>query len=84
MKNSLNEITKNFILNEGVAPPFQVWIQSLQENLSSLRPNTRTDQRRVELMKHQVNELRRVTRRMDEQIKKLEEEVNFLQENKNE
>ena len=69
MKNSLNEITKNFILNEGVAPPFQVWIQSLQENLSSLR---------------QVNELRRVTRRMDEQIKKLEEEVIFLQENKNE
>jgi hypothetical protein len=43
-----------------------------------------TDKRRIDLMKHQLTELRRITRRMDEQIKKLEEEVNFLQENKNE
>ena len=35
-------------------------------------------------MKQQLTELHRITRRMDEQIKKLEEEVNFLQENKNE
>jgi chromosome segregation ATPase len=84
MKDLLNRITKDFLTNEGKAPPFQVWIQSLQDNLNSLRPKTITDKRRIELMKHQLTELRRVTRRMDEQIKKLEEEVNFLQENKNE
>ena len=61
-----------------------MWIQSLQDNLNSLRPKTVTDKRRIDLMKHQLTELRRITRRMDEQIKKLEEEVNFLQENKNE
>ena len=84
MKDLLNKITKNFLINEGNAPPFQVWIQSLQDNLSSLRPKTVRDKRRIDLMKHQLTELRRITRRMDEQIKKLEEEVNFLQENKNE
>ena len=82
MKDLLNKITKNFLLNEGKAPPFQVWIQSLQDNLSSLRPNTLADKRRIDLMKHQLTELRRVTRRMDEQIKKLEEEIVFLQEEK--
>jgi chromosome segregation ATPase len=84
MNQLLNKITKNFILNEGKSPTFSVWIQSLQDNLNSLRPKTTSDKRRVELMKHQLTELRRITRRMDEQIKKLEEEVNFLQENKNE
>jgi chromosome segregation ATPase len=84
MKNLFDRMTKDFILNEGNTPAFQMWIQSLQENLNSLRPKTRTDQRRVEMMKHQLNELRRTTRRMNEQIKKLEEELTFLQENKNE
>ena len=84
MNSFLNKITKQFILNEGKAPPFQVWIQSLQDNLNSLRPKTVADKRRIDLMKHQLTELRRITRRMDEQIKKLEEEVKFLQENKNE
>ena len=82
MKDLLNKITKNFLLNEGKAPPFQVWIQSLQDNLSSLRPNTVADKRRIDLMKHQLTELRRTTRRMNEQIKKLEEEIVFLQEEK--
>ena len=82
MKDLLNKITKDFLLSEGKAPPFQVWIQSLQDNLSSLRPNTLADKRRIDLMKHQLTELRRVTRRMDEQIKKLEEEIVFLQEEK--
>ena len=40
MKDLLNKITKNFLINEGKAPPFQVWIQSLQDNLNSLRPKT--------------------------------------------
>jgi len=84
MKDLLNKITKNFLINEGEAPPFHVWIQSLQDNLNSLRPKTVTDKRRIDLMKHQLTELRRITRRMDEQIKKLEEEINFLQESKNE
>jgi hypothetical protein len=53
MNQLLNKITKNFILNEGKSPTFSVWIQSLQDNLNSLRPKTTSDKRRVELMKHQ-------------------------------
>ena len=54
MNQLLNKITKNFILNEGKSPTFSVWIQSLQDNLNSLRPKTTSDKRRVELMKHQL------------------------------
>lgn len=80
----LNKITREFILNEGVAPTFQSWIQSLFENLHSLRPRTISDQRRIEQMKYQLVELRKITRRMQENISHLEEQVVLLQEDKNE
>jgi len=80
MINKLNRITKSFILNEGVAPTFQSWIQALSDNLKSLNPRTVSDGRRVELMKHQLNELRKVTRRMHENINLLEDQIKLLQE----
>lgn len=84
MKDLLNKITKNFIINEGKGPTFQTWIQSLSENLESLSPRTRMDERRIELMRHQLKELKRSTQRMHNEMVRLQEEISFLQEQKNE
>tara|TARA_Y100001938_G_scaffold139584_1_gene206637 strand:- start:666 stop:920 length:255 start_codon:yes stop_codon:yes gene_type:complete len=84
MSDFLNKITKRFMVTEGVGPTFQTWIQSLSDNLNSLNPKSLSDERRIDLMKYQLRELRKVTRRMNQQIIQLEEQVALLQENKNE
>ena len=80
---SLDKLTKNFILNEGKGPTINTCIQALAENISSLKPTTVSDKRRVELMKHQLTELKRTSRRMTEELRSLQEELKFLQEGKN-
>jgi hypothetical protein len=80
---SLDKLTKNFILNEGKGPTINTWIQALAENISSLKPTTVSDKRRVELMKHKLTELKRTSRRMTEELRSLQEELKFLQEGKN-
>jgi uncharacterized coiled-coil protein SlyX len=70
-------------MNEGKGPTINTWIQALAENIGALKPRSLSEERRVELMKHQLTELRRSSRRMQEQINTLTEELNFLQEGKN-
>lgn len=82
MKFNLNSLTRDFIVNEGTGPTISSWIQALSENVNSLKPRSLSEERRVEVMKHQLHELRRTSRRMQEQINKLEEQVTILQEDK--
>ena len=83
MKLNLNKITKNFILNEGKLPTIDSWIQALSENIGAFKPRTLSEERRIEVMKHQLRELRRASRRMQENLNKLEEQVTLLQEGNN-
>jgi|3_EtaG_2_1085321.scaffolds.fasta_scaffold51616_2 SMC interacting uncharacterized protein involved in chromosome segregation len=82
MTFDLNSLTKDFILNEAAGPTINSWIQALSENIGALKPRSLSEERRVEVMKHQLRELRRTSRRMQEQITKLEEQVTILQEDK--
>ena len=84
MKPNLHSLTKMFILNEGKGPTINGWIQALSENIAALKPRSLSEERRVEVMKHQLRELKRVSRRMQEQITRLEEQVTVLQEGNNE
>ena len=82
MKIDLNSLTRSFILDEGKGPTIISWIQALSENINALKPHSLSEERRIEVMKHNLRELRRSSRRMQEQINKLEEQVNILQEEK--
>ena len=82
MKYSLNKITKNFILNEGQLPTIDSWIQALSENINSLHPRALYEKRRVEVMKQQLSELRRMSRRMTSKISVLEEELKIIKEDR--
>jgi hypothetical protein len=84
MKFDLRSLTKEFILNEGKGPTINSWIQALSENIGALKPRSLSEERRVEVMKHQLRELRRSSRRMQEQVTRLEEQVTVLQEGNNE
>ena len=82
MKIDLNSLTKKFIINEAAAPKINSWIQALSENISALKPRSLSEERRVEVMKHNLAELRRSARRMQAEVMRLEEQVNILQEDK--
>lgn len=82
MKIDLNNLTKQFILNEGAGPDITVWVQSLKDNINMLSPRTVKESRRIELMKHQLGEIRRASNRLRREIVKLEEENHLLQEKK--
>ena len=83
MKFNLHSLTKEFILNEGKGPTINSWIQALAENIGALKPRSLSEERRIEVMKHNLRELKRASRRMQEQVNKLEEQVTILQEGNN-
>jgi len=83
MKLSLNSLTRSFILSEGAVPTINSWIQALSENINALKPRSLSEERRIEVMKHDLTELRRSSRRLQERVSRLEEQVNILQEEKN-
>ena len=82
MFNSFNKCWKQFILNEGVSPDIDVWVQSLKDNLNLIRPRSTRESKRVELMKHQLNEIRKGSNRLVRENKILQEENILLQEKK--
>ena len=70
------------MLNEGSGPDISVWVQSLKESINMMRPRSVKESRRVELMKHQLNEIRKSTNRLLQEVKVLQEENQLLQEKK--
>ena len=80
MKNNFNKEWKRFILNEGRGPEVGVWVQSLKDHLNLLRPRSVKEDKRIQLMKHQLNEIRKATNRLQREITVLQEENQILQE----
>ena len=88
---SLNDLTRDFILNEGErkSAPMKAWIQALEENLLKMEARSQTEARRIEIMKEQIKEVKRSARKLEERLFlmeeeniKLQEQVNLLQEKK--
>ncbi len=80
MINNLNNRWKEFMLNEGVTPDISVWVQSLKESLGMIKPRSMRESKRIELMKHQLNEIRKASNRLQRENKTLQEENQLLQE----
>ena len=68
------------MLNEGVTPDISVWVQSLKESLGMIKPRSMRESKRIELMKHQLNEIRKASNRLQRENKTLQEENQLLQE----
>jgi len=76
----LRKMTREFLLGEGNKPDWKAYLQSIEEALGSIRIRTQKDGRRVELAKHNLKEIRRYMRRMEEQVTTLEEQLKVLEE----
>ena len=75
-------MTRKFLLGERKAPSLASYIQSISEVLHSVTPRSRTDERRIEMAKSSLVEVRRHARRLQERVNVLEEQVQVLEESK--
>ena len=81
---NLNDLTRNFIKNEGKTQPKDItaYIQALKETLNTLSPKTQADHKRIEIAKEHLHEVRRGVRRIQQRVQMLEEQVKILEESK--
>ena len=75
-------MTREFLLGESTAPSMASYLQSIGEVLNSVTPRSRTDERRIEMAKSSLKEVRRQSRRLQERVSVLEEQVKILEESK--
>ena len=80
----LNKMPREFIVNEGQVkgPDIHSYIQRLAEILQSLKPKSLREANRLGMARQQVKEVRKLARRLDERVATLEEQVNLLEEYK--
>ncbi len=82
--DKLNSITRRFLLGESKSPSIYSRLQSLTEMLNQMAPKTVRDNRRLEMARHELKEVRKHVRKMHERLELLEEQVKILEESKNE
>ena len=79
---NLNDLTRRFILGEGKDKNITTYIQALRETLGALQPKTQTDYRRLAIAKEHLAEIRKISRRLQERVSLLEEQIKILEESK--
>ena len=82
MKNFLNNLTKNFILNETLKVDPSASVQALYDIVSNIRVTNKRDTNRISLAKEHLRGIKRQLRSLNERIESLEEELNLLKEEK--
>ena len=82
--DKLNSMTRRFLLGEAKSPSIYSRLQSLSEMLGQMAPKSQKDNRRLEMARHELREVRKHVRRMHEQMQVLEEQVRVLEEGKDE
>jgi len=79
-------MTRKFLrnLNEGKSEDIGIreYVQALTETLSSFKPRTLTEQRRLAVAKQQLKEIKRHSNKLQETVTRLEEQISILEENK--
>ncbi len=74
------KMTREFLLGESRRPDWKAYLQSIEEALGAIRIRSQRDSRRIELAKHNLKEIRRYMRRMEEQVTTLQEKLKVLEE----
>ena len=75
-----NKITRRFLMGEAYEPPTTAsYIQSLEEIMSNIKTNI-GGQKRLDIAKSHLRELRRNFRRLNNKVHKLEEQLKVLEE----
>jgi|TARA_Y100000310_G_C20172240_1_gene574215 hypothetical protein len=81
---SLERSWEQYLLNEEIERDIFMYIQSLQEIVTRLKPKSMAEKRRLGLAIQHLKEVRKYARRMQNKVDLLEEKLNILEEALNE
>tara|TARA_R110000824_G_scaffold340603_1_gene527112 strand:- start:240 stop:497 length:258 start_codon:yes stop_codon:yes gene_type:complete len=82
MDHLLRKITKHFLVNESYRPDVRTYLQSLNDLMEQIRPNTKRDSHRLQLAKENLTKIKKHFRKMEEHVSNLEEQLRVLEENR--
>tara|TARA_R110002072_G_scaffold35128_1_gene104258 strand:+ start:73 stop:324 length:252 start_codon:yes stop_codon:yes gene_type:complete len=82
MMIDFDKITRKFLIGESRIAGVASYIQNLSEILTQVRPRSRTDERRMEIAKENLREIKRHVRKLEEKVTLLEEHIGLLEEDK--
>ena len=72
--NLLNKLTRKFLLGEEREPPtIHSCVDNVNEFLNKMKPRSMRESEQVKIAKEHLSEIKRLTRRLEEQIELLEE-----------
>ncbi len=82
---SLNRNWNRFMLNESLEEKnIFTFLEGLQEFVSNMKPRSIKEERRLQLAKEHLREVRRSARKMQNELQILEERLTVLEESHNE
>jgi len=81
---SLETNWERYLINEEIERDIFMYIQSLQEVISQLKPRSMSEKRRLSVATQHLKEVRKYARRMQNKVDLLEEKLNILEETLNE
>ena len=78
-----DKISRRFLMGEAVDKPGLLeYIQHVGEIISSIRPASKQEARRLAIAKEGIKQCRKHAKRLQERVRDLEEEIEPLQEKK--
>ena len=81
MKLNLNDLTRRFLLGEGITKPsVRAYVESVIRILDEVRPKSQRENRQISVAKQHLQEIKRLNRKLEERITLLEEQVKLLEE----
>lgn len=82
MSDNIDNVIKNFLLNEYKEPDLLEYLNVISEMLSNFKPQRESDKGRLSVMQENLRKARRKARMMQERLSVLEEQVKIIEENK--
>ena len=79
----LDLITRRFILGEGKeAPSVRGYVETVLNIVETIRPKSQRETRQLSIVKEHLREIKRINRKLEEKMFRLEEQIKILEEGK--
>jgi hypothetical protein len=80
MSVDLRKLTREFLLNEAkkAKPSVRAYAESVIDTLSSIKVSSQSDQRKIEMAKEHLKDIKSLTRRLEIKLESLERQLEEL------
>ena len=80
MSVDLRKLTREFLLNEAkkAKPSVRAYAESVIDTLSSIKVSNQSDQRKIEMTKEHLKDIKSLTRRLEIKLESLERQLEEL------